>query len=71
MWLQLLLLFAPDLETLLNGVIGAATKTQDKSTAASANLSSQVAELNQQILAHNAKANQAADVITKLSSVLG
>lgn len=71
MWLQLLLLFAPDLETLLNGVIGAASKTQDKSRAAAGQLAGQAAELQRQSDAHLAKANQAADVISKLSSVLG
>lgn len=70
MWLQLLLLFAPDLETLLNAVISSATKTQQTSQATAGKLAAQANELMRQSDAHLTKANQATTVINKLQGVL-
>lgn len=69
MWIKLLLMFAPDLESLLKAVIGISDKTATNSKAAAGELAGQAADLQRQSDAHLIKANQAATVVAKLQGI--
>lgn len=71
MWIKLLLMFAPDLEQLLNGVLGAATKTQQSSTTKMNSLIDQASQLTLEANQHKVKADQASVVLNKLQGILG